>query len=65
MGVLGIGGLFFRAKDPEALAIWYRDLRDEGIEVETRDEWNDPSVGSFARIKDPEGNPVELWETAS
>jgi glyoxylase I family protein len=23
--VLGIGGLFFRARDPEALAAWYRD----------------------------------------
>ena len=25
MPVLGIGGLFFRARDPEALAAWYRD----------------------------------------
>ena len=25
MGVIGIGGLFFRAKDPEALAAWYRE----------------------------------------
>jgi predicted enzyme related to lactoylglutathione lyase len=24
MGVLGIGGIFFRAKDPDALAAWYR-----------------------------------------
>lgn len=23
--VLGIGGVFFRAKDPEGLALWYRD----------------------------------------
>src|SRR6516164_7631336 len=23
--VLGIGGLFFRAKDPKALGLWYRD----------------------------------------
>ncbi len=24
--VLGIGGLFFRARDPGALALWYRDM---------------------------------------
>ena len=124
MAVLGIGGLFFRAKDPETLSNWYRrhlnvgagcaaenagapddtcwiaqggpvvfapfasdtdyfpgafmlnfrvsglsqmieKLRNEGIAVETREEWNDPNVGSFARIQDPEGNPVELWEPAS
>ena len=23
MGVTGIGGIFFRAKDPEALSLWY------------------------------------------
>ena len=25
MGVVGMGGLFFRAKDPDALGAWYRD----------------------------------------
>ena len=40
-------------------------LRDSGVEVETRDEWNDPNVGRFARIHDPEGNPIELWEAPS
>ncbi len=24
--VLGFGGLFFRAQDPKAMAIWYRDM---------------------------------------
>lgn len=123
MAVLGIGGLFFRARDPEALATWYKErlgvgsncaapgagepspwvwmtaggpvvfapfaadtdhfsadrpymlnlrvseldaliasLRESGVEVETRAEWNDPSTGKFARIHDPEGNPIELWE---
>lgn len=33
-----------------------------GIEVITKDEWNMPGVGRFARIHDPEGNPVELWQ---
>ncbi|MFM5895861.1 MAG: VOC family protein [Novosphingobium sp.] len=123
MGVLGIGGVFFRAKDPDALNAWYRthlqvgagcnadatgpvdewswttlggptvfapfkadtdyfpadkqfmlnlrvsgidallaSLRASGIEVETKPEWNDPQIGKFARIHDPEGNPIELWE---
>jgi predicted enzyme related to lactoylglutathione lyase len=126
MAVLGVGGLFFRAQDPEALAGWYKEhlnvgagcvaegagepdewswaaqggpvvfapfpagtdyfpadkaymlnlrvrdiaslidqLKGADIAVETRDEWNDPNVGRFARIQDPEGNPVELWEPPS
>ncbi len=36
-------------------------LRAAGIAVETRPEW-DGEWGRFARIHDPEGNPVELWE---
>jgi predicted enzyme related to lactoylglutathione lyase len=115
--VTGIGGLFFRAQDPDRLAQWYkehlgidlvpddyeqspwmqmagptafapfahdteyfgragqqwminfrvsdldamaRQLQDAKIEVTI-----DPEVypnGRFARIHDPEGNPVELWE---
>jgi len=123
MGVLGIGGLFFRAQDPDSLTNWYREhlnvgagcaaenagkpdemcwmaqggpvvfapfssatdyfardkafmlnlrvsdlaqlidrLTGAGVSVETRDECNDPNVGRFARIHDPEGNPIELWE---
>lgn len=123
MGVLGIGGLFFRAHDPDALAAWYKEnlgvgggcaadgleidskwtwhahggpiafspfkqssdyfpadkqwmlnlrvddllaliaaLKAKGVAVETRPEWNDPHTGSFARVHDPEGNPVELWQ---
>ena len=126
MAVLGIGGLFFRARDPDSLAAWYRqhlnvgsgcvapgageggewvwmtqggpvvfapfpsdsdyfssdkafmlnlrvsgldelvdELKGAGIDVTTKDEWNDPQVGRFARIHDPEGNPIELWEPAS
>jgi len=37
-------------------------LKAAGIEVTTKDEWNDPQVGRFARVHDPEGNPIELWE---
>jgi len=115
--VTGIGGLFFRARDPEALARWYQEhlgvtrtpssydgepweqqagptafqpfpveteyfgnagkawmvnfrVRDldamvaqllgAGIEV-TSDPETYPN-GRFARLHDPEGNPVELWE---
>lgn len=116
--VTGIGGIFFRARDPKALAQWYtthlgiddvhsagvpwkqeeghtvfsafpgdtdyfpadkqvmfnfrvRDLdamraqlEAAGITVETRAEWDMPEIGRFARIHDPEGNPIELWEPA-
>ena len=37
-------------------------LEASGITVITNPEWNAPGVGRFARIHDPEGNPVELWE---
>jgi predicted enzyme related to lactoylglutathione lyase len=114
MGVTGIGGFSFRAKDPGALAAWYAEhlgvgggdygmwdqaagrtlftpfdagtdafpadkqwmlnfrvegldelkaaLAARGIEVITNPEWDAPGVGRFARIFDPEGNQIELWE---
>ena len=38
-------------------------LTASGIAVETRpDEWDTAEYGRFARIVDPEGNQVELWE---
>jgi glyoxylase I family protein len=116
--VTGIGGIFFRARDPEALNAWYqthlgitqpdiavwmqeagptvfspfRDTTDyftadkqwmlnlrvddlagligqleaAGIAVETRPDWDgDGSYGIFARIHDPEGTPIELWQPPS
>lgn len=111
---VGIGGVFLRADDPEALGAWYREtlgfdmsgpvwmqgagptvfapfardsdyfakdravmlnfrvddltglisqLETAGIPVETREDW-DSEIGRFARIHDPEGNPIELWEPA-
>ena len=39
-------------------------LRAEGIAVETRAEWDSPETGRFARIHDPEGNAIELWQPA-
>lgn len=116
MVVTGIGGFFFRARDPDALAAWYltylgvgappgiflwdqqagptvfspfkadsdyfapdktwmlnlrvddidslkTSLSAAGIEVITKPEWDaSPEVGRFARIHDPEGNPIELWQ---
>lgn len=113
--VVGIGGIFFRARDPQALTKWYQEhfgigggdsfwqqdagptvfapfrndsdyfsadkawmlnlrvtdlagltsrLRASGIEVEMREEWQDPEFGQFARVHDPEDNPIELWEPA-
>jgi glyoxylase I family protein len=111
--VLGIGGLFFRSRDPKKLAEWYRlnlgidhrvwqqaagptsftpfamdtdyfgskdqawmvnyrvrsldamvaQLQKSNIEVKV-----DPEkypYGRFARLHDPDGNPIELWEPAS
>jgi predicted enzyme related to lactoylglutathione lyase len=112
--VTGIGGVFFRAKDPETLSAWYKThfgigdgpyglweqssgstvfmpfpadtdyfaadkqwminlrvddldpllqtLRAAGIEVATNPEWDTPETGRFARVYDPEGNAVEIWE---
>ncbi len=52
----------FRVSDLEAVIA---DLKGKGVEVEVRDEWNaSPEIGTFARVHDPEGNPVELWQPA-
>ena len=37
-------------------------LCDAGIAITTNPDWDTPETGRFARIHDPEGNPVELWE---
>jgi glyoxylase I family protein len=48
----------FRVDDLDGLVA---NLTANEVLVETRNEWNS-EVGRFARIHDPEGNPVELWE---
>ena len=41
-------------------------LKAAGIEVITKPEWDAyPEMGRFARIHDPEGNPIELWQPGS
>lgn len=50
----------FRVDDLDAMI---GQLKAAGIAVETRpDEWDNPETGRFARIHDPEGNQIELWE---
>jgi len=54
--------LNLRVRDLDAMLA---QLRAAGIEAETRAEWDDPAYGRFARINDPEGNPIELWQPPS
>ncbi|MFC4295750.1 VOC family protein [Novosphingobium tardum] len=51
--------LNLRVDDLDALCA---SLTEAGIAMITKPEWNMPGVGRFARIHDPEGNPIELWE---
>ena len=52
----------FRVTDLKALIA---DLEAKGITVEQKAEWNSmPEVGTFARVHDPEGNAIELWQPA-
>lgn len=52
--------LNFRVTDLDGLIL---SLKQAGIAVETRPDWNS-EIGRFARILDPDGTPVELWEPA-
>ena len=52
----------FRVRGLDALL---ENLRRTGIDVMTKPEWDLPGVGRFARLHDPEGNAVELWEPDS
>lgn len=49
----------------EGLDALLASLRAAGIAVKTDTTWDDPITGRFARIHDPEGNPIELWEPAA
>jgi predicted enzyme related to lactoylglutathione lyase len=57
--VTGIGGIFFNARDPEALRAWYR--KHLGIDVQ---EWG----GAAFRWVDEAGNPTggtTIWSIGS
>ena len=47
------------------LARLVSDLEAAGVAVERRADWEATAYGSFARIVDPEGLPIELWEPAA
>jgi glyoxylase I family protein len=47
----------FRVRDVDKMVA---QLRKAGIEV--NDPQSYPGIGRFARLQDPEGNPVELWQ---
>jgi glyoxylase I family protein len=49
----------FRVHD---LAKMVAQLRAAGIEVKDPESY--PGLGSFTRLHDPEGNPIELWQPA-
>jgi predicted enzyme related to lactoylglutathione lyase len=49
--------LNFRVRDLDAMVA---QLRNAAIEVEVDPETY--SIGKFARLQDPEGNPIQLWE---
>lgn len=51
--------LNFRVSDLDSLL---EQLNALGIDIITKDEWDSAGMGRFARIHDPEGNAIELWE---
>lgn len=46
----------------EGLDVMLAALAAAGIEVTPDPDWDMPGGGRFARLQDPEGNPIELWE---
>ncbi len=50
----------FRVRDLDKMAA---QLKAAGIEVKI-DPQSYPNIGRFARLHDPEGNPIELWQPA-
>jgi len=54
--ITGIGGVFFKAKDPKALAAWYRDVL--GLPLES---WG----GAMLRYDAPSHPPVLVWNAFS
>ncbi|RKR73530.1 VOC family protein [Frondihabitans australicus] len=54
--------LNLRVDDLESLVA---RLVEAGIEVERREEWDSAGLGLFARLSDPEGLQIELWEPAA
>jgi catechol 2,3-dioxygenase-like lactoylglutathione lyase family enzyme len=53
--VTGIGGIFFKAKDPEALGAWYKDYL--GIDVQA---WGGAAF-AWRTPDNPEGAGTTIW----
>ncbi len=53
--VVGIGGVFFKSKDPKALAAWYRDVL--GLEIA---DWGGAILPLRDRAAAPKG-AVQVW----
>ena len=53
--IVGIGGIFFKSKDPKALAVWYRDML--GLEIA---EWGGAMLPLRDRSAAPKG-AVQVW----
>ena len=49
----------FRVHDLDKMVA---QLRTAGIQVKDPESY--PNIGRFARLHDPEGNPIELWQPA-
>ena len=63
--VTGIGGIFFKARDPAALREWYRRHLDVNVEAwggAVEDKVEASEYGKFGWVTDPENNRIELWE---
>ena len=65
--VVALAGLLRLGRDDEATEVLGTGTLlpapgQGALAVETRADWDDPAYGRFARIHDPEGNPIELWQ---
>lgn len=54
--------LNFRVDDLDAMLA---DFDRKGIAYQTNPAWDDPAYGRFARLHDPDSNPIELWQPPS
>ena len=54
--ITGIGGVFFKAKDPKALVAWYRDVL--GLPLQ-------PWGGAMLRYDAPQHPPMAAWRAFS
>ena len=54
--VLGVGGVFFKARDPKALAAWYREHL--GVPVEPEQTYGAFTSAAPARPQTPRTNAI-------